>query len=43
MAEAQPQPLEDNFLNVYLTAYLGVGIVITVQSEEDQRAASDSD
>lgn len=41
MAESIPQPLEDDFLNVYLTMLTGT-LTIKVQDAED-RAQSSSD
>jgi hypothetical protein len=42
MAEAQPTPPADDFLNVFLTAFLGIGVVVTVQSAEDAAKAEDA-
>jgi hypothetical protein len=43
MSESVPQPLEDDFLNVYLTMLTGT-ITITVQAAEDRiQSSSDSD
>jgi hypothetical protein len=35
MSERTPQTPADDFLNVFMTAFFGVGVVMTVQAEED--------
>jgi hypothetical protein len=35
MSEARPIPPADDWYNVFMTAFLGVGVVQTVQSAED--------
>jgi len=43
MAESIPQPLEDDFLNIYLTMLTGT-VTITVQAAEDRiQPSPDSD
>ncbi len=38
MSEALPIPPADDWYNVFMTAFLGVGVIMTVQSQEDLAA-----
>jgi hypothetical protein len=35
MSESQPTSPADDFINVFLTAFLGIGVVIVTQTCED--------
>jgi hypothetical protein len=43
MSDRTPQPSQDDFLNVFMTAFFGVGVVMTVQAQEDLVNREDSD
>jgi hypothetical protein len=42
MSEAIPVPPADDWYNVFMTAFLGAGVIMTVQAQEDIVAAQES-